>query len=90
MTQIEALASLQEIADAKRPEEVFGSLDGTDRTGLVGTNPATMLANLAIECSAIHRAHLFDQLEPTPEIIRKLWYLQNTAVKKIRCGTYGK
>jgi hypothetical protein len=90
MTTDQPLASLQQIADAKDPEEIFGSLDGTERAGLVGSSPAIMLANIAIECSALHHAHRFDTLEPSDEIVRKLWFLQIAAMKKIRCGTYNR
>jgi hypothetical protein len=84
------LASLQQIANAKDPEEIFGTLDGTERAGLVGSTPAIMMANIAIECSAIHHAHKFDTREPSDEILRKLWFLQIMALKKIRCGTYNR
>lgn len=84
------LPSLKQIADAKTPEEIFGALSGTDRTGLVGTTVPILLANLAIECSAIHEGLQFDTLEPSESILRKLWFMQNIAARKIRHGIYGR
>jgi hypothetical protein len=87
---IEPPIDLQQIVDAKSPEDIFGSLDGTERPELSSNSIPTRLANLILACAAIHKDLLFHSLEPSEEVIRKLWAMQYLATKKIQAGTYGK